>query len=359
MGGFYSQLSLFDFEVQLDDPITFKKENTTDILPINDYDKIIIQKSGGKDSVACTLHLLKNGVDKSKLELWHQDVDGGSDDPEFFDWPVTKSYIQAFGDHLGIPVYFQWRDGGILGEMMRQDSITGSVYYVHEGKKVCLPTKGKKKNTRLKWPAKTADLRTRFCSAYAKIDVARRVIANHPDYQGTKEKPIKILIITGERREESSNRAKYAEMERHAAHSSTRRVDQWRPIIDWKEERIWQLYEEFNIFPHPAYLLGYSRVSCFGCIFSSPKHWATMREIAPERFELFVQKEKELNFTLDAKYSIVEMANSVTNLVLPDDPRVEEWIRIALNYSFNKENIITKNFELPAGAFKGSSGGSI
>lgn len=359
MNHFYQQLSLLDFEVTIDRPSHVIRENTTSILPLNDYDKIIIQKSGGKDSVACTLKLLKDGVDKSKLELWHQDVDGGDDDPEFFDWPVTKSYIQAFGDHLGIPVYFQWRAGGILGEMMRQDSITGDVYYLDDGRKVCLSTKGQKKNTRLKWPAKSADLRTRFCSPYAKIDVAKRVINNHPMYQGTKENPMKILVITGKRREESSNRARYAEMEKHSSHSLTRFVDTWRPVIDWNEHKIWELYEEFRIMPHPAYLLGYSRVSCFGCIFSSPKHWATMREIAPERFNEFVQKEKELNFTLDAGKSIIQLADSAKSLVLPNDPRVEGWIKLALGKTFRKEDIITQKFELPSGAFKGSAGGSI
>ena len=52
------------------------------------YDHVIVAFSGGKDSVACLLHLLDLGVPREKIELWHHDVDGreGSD---LMDWPVT------------------------------------------------------------------------------------------------------------------------------------------------------------------------------------------------------------------------------------------------------------------------------
>lgn len=38
------------------------------------YDAILVAFSGGKDSLACLLHLLDLGVDRSKIELWHHDV---------------------------------------------------------------------------------------------------------------------------------------------------------------------------------------------------------------------------------------------------------------------------------------------
>ena len=45
--------------------------HTENNIDINSYDHYIIAFSGGKDSLACLLHLLELGVDRSKVELWH------------------------------------------------------------------------------------------------------------------------------------------------------------------------------------------------------------------------------------------------------------------------------------------------
>lgn len=47
------------------------------LLPLEEYDLIIILFSGGKDSTACYYKLLEMGVPKEKIELWHHDIDGG------------------------------------------------------------------------------------------------------------------------------------------------------------------------------------------------------------------------------------------------------------------------------------------
>lgn len=39
------------------------------LLPLEEYDKIIILFSGGKDSLACVLDLLERGVPREKIEL--------------------------------------------------------------------------------------------------------------------------------------------------------------------------------------------------------------------------------------------------------------------------------------------------
>lgn len=245
--------------------------NPIELFPLDEYDKIIISESGGKDSITCLFKLLDDGIPPEKIELWHQSIDGGGEQHvDFMDWPVTESYIEAVGQYFGIKTVFQWRAFGIQGEMMRKDSLTGDVYYMDNGKIVHLPTKQGKLSTRLKWPALSPDLRVRWCSAYVKIDVFRRVLNNHPDFQGTIEQPLKILVITGERREESPNRARYLESEIHSCNSRTRIVHAWRPVIDRSERSIWDAYEKRKFLPHPAYLLGWNRTSCFGCIFSTP-----------------------------------------------------------------------------------------
>ena len=44
-----------------------------ELLPLEDYDLIIILFSGGKDSTAAYYKLRELGVPKSKIELWHHD----------------------------------------------------------------------------------------------------------------------------------------------------------------------------------------------------------------------------------------------------------------------------------------------
>ena len=39
--------------------------------PLENYDKIIVLFSGGKDSLASLLYLLELGVPEDKIELWH------------------------------------------------------------------------------------------------------------------------------------------------------------------------------------------------------------------------------------------------------------------------------------------------
>ena len=78
------------------------------LLPFEDYDKIIILFSGGKDSLACVLDLLERGVPKEKMELWHHDIDGGHPTRKM-DWPVTQNYVRAVAEYLGITLRVSWR----------------------------------------------------------------------------------------------------------------------------------------------------------------------------------------------------------------------------------------------------------
>lgn len=88
------QLS-FNCEVGFEEK-TLDIRPSIDLLPLSEYDYIIVSESGGKDSMACLFYLLDLGVPKEKIELWHQSVDGGGADYiEFMDWPVTENYIDC------------------------------------------------------------------------------------------------------------------------------------------------------------------------------------------------------------------------------------------------------------------------
>ena len=50
-------------------------------------------------------------------------------------------------------------------------------------------------------------------------------------------------------------------MEQHRTHTKSRHVDHWRMVIDWTEEEVWSIMRECSVMPHPAYRLGWGRVS--------------------------------------------------------------------------------------------------
>lgn len=75
------------------------------------YDLIIVAFSGGKDSLACLIHLIEQGVPRERIELWHHEVDG-REGSRLMDWPCTPAYCRAVAKAFGVQLYFSWREGG-------------------------------------------------------------------------------------------------------------------------------------------------------------------------------------------------------------------------------------------------------
>lgn len=349
------------------------------LLPVNKAKKKIVAFSGGKDSLASLLALLEMGVPKDEIELWHHLIDGAPGSPVRFDWPCTEGYVRAVGRALGIPVRFSWKDGGFEAEMMRENAVTKGVYYEDEhGDVQFLPpappgsyckecraffdsdeqhtcphcgTQRDGFNTRLKYPMKTADLAKRWCSAYLKIMICKRVFANDPRFaEGY------YWMLSGERREESAARAKYKEAERHGSSNSKRLVHQWRNVIDWTEEQVWDIIARWRIMPHPAYRLGWGRVSCMCCIFGDKDQWASVRHIAPTVFNWHAQNERRFALTITQGSSVVDMADKGSAFV-QDAP---QWlIDLALSPHYPMDEVFVPKelpWEYPAGAFKRCGG---
>ena len=282
------------------------------LLPLEAYDHIVVSFSGGKDSVACVLYLLELGVPASRIELWHQCVDGRPEvDERLFDWPSTESYCQGFADMFGMRLLFQWKEGGFITEMTKLDRATApSSFQTLDGGILTAGGEGDP-GTRLAFPALAANLGTRWCSAYLKIDVAKKVFTNDPRFADAK-----TLIVTGERREESGNRSLYEEAK---AYSSTQRrtVHQWRAVLPWFEQDVWEIMARYRVRPHPAYYLGWSRVSCLPCIFGDPNQWATIREVAPQLFARLAR--------LEDKFYVA--ARTVPSHPFAHAPNYNGWLR--------------------------------
>lgn len=311
------------------------------------FDIYLLMFSGGKDSIVSLLTLLEMGIPRSKIELWHHRVDGEAE--LFMDWPVTDDYVRKFAEAFELPVYYSWRIGGFEREMLRENQRTAPM--VFETPYGVIQTGGTqgKLSTRRKFPQQSPNLSVRWCSASIKIDVASSAISNQPRFHGKR-----VLVVTGERAEESAARAKYAIAEPHKTRALTLRRDVWqyRPVHSLTEKEVWAMIEKYRINPHPAYRLGWGRLSCMTCIFGSPHQWCSVQQIAPKRVIKIANYEKAFGVTLRRDGPIEDAIARGTPYKM--DPEI---VKLAMSTTFD-EPIFIDNWQLPAGAFGESTGPS-
>lgn len=317
------------------------------------YDKYIVAFSGGKDSMACFLHLLEIGIPKEKIELWHHDIDGRG--PLFMDWEVTPAYCKAFAAAFGVPIYFSWKAGGFEREMNRKDSLTAPIFFEQpDGTVGQVGGERGKLSTRRKFPQVSPDLSVRWCSAYLKIDVCAAAIRNQPRFNG-----IKTLVISGERGEESKARAGYAIFEPDRADNPNdrckrrrRQVDRWRPIRDWSEKEVWAIIERHKVRVHPAYYLGWGRVSCKYCIFGGANQFASAYAISPNQGDRLIEYEWEFGTTLKRDTDLISLIQKGKPYIMHP-----ELVELALSEKY-EQPIFMEKWQLPSGAYGESCGPS-
>jgi len=163
------------------------------------------------------------------------------------------------------------------------------------------------------------------------------------------------IVCTGERREESANRAKYFEREEHICSTKKRRVEAWRPVIDWTESQVWAAMRRWKIQPHPCYELGYPRCSCQICIFGSENIWASNMELSPEKVAYIRERELTFGFTLYNNKSIHDVACKGVSFLKRD--KIDRWGKEAMT-EFTSP-IFVDTWTLPQGAFMMEKAGSI
>ena len=89
----------------------FEKIYLPELLPLEDYDLIVVLFSGGKDSTACFLKLLELGVPKEKIELWHHDIDGGTSNKKNgleMHTELCESYCRSLQCKIACVIPGQW-----------------------------------------------------------------------------------------------------------------------------------------------------------------------------------------------------------------------------------------------------------
>lgn len=322
---------------------------------LHSYQKYIVSFSGGKDSTALLLFLLENDVPRERIELWHQEIDGRG--RTLFDWEVTPDYCRKLGMAFGIPVYYQWKLGGFMREMLRKESLTAPVCFELPGGEIKQVggVRGKYA-TRMRFPQPSPDLSVRWCSAYLKIDVCATALRSQERFQN-----IRTLVLSGERGEESKQRANYAILEPDKADLRNGRkffryVDRYRPIRDWKEKQIWDLLEKYRIRAHPCYFMGFGRCSCKFCVFGNQNQFASAACISKHQAADLIQFEKDFGYTLKRDTDLETLIKKGT----PYETISKELATIATSYEYKHDIIVPEQekWQIPSGAFR-KCGGAI
>jgi 3'-phosphoadenosine 5'-phosphosulfate sulfotransferase (PAPS reductase)/FAD synthetase len=333
-------------------PEGWVRPDSSELLDLSEYDLIVVALSGGKDSVACLLEVIRRcdelGVPRSRIEAWHQCVDGAPGSESVWDWPVTDAYCAALCRVLGVTFRRQWRDGGLTAELAREYERTRPVRFeLADGTVGTTGGTDGPLGTRGVHPAQSADLASRWCSPAVKIDVCAGAVCNDPRLATAR-----VLMVTGERRQESTNRASYATVERGRGTNKKRRVDQWRIILEWTEAQVWDCLKARRIVCHPAYRIGFGRCSCLTCIFNGHDEWATVRKIAPKPFEYHVEVEVASGSTIRKGLTVIEQADLGTPLPGTADPAL---VALAMGTEYPDALVLVPDGEewvLPIGAFR-------
>lgn len=240
---------------------------------LGDYDVILINSSGGKDSqamldVVCTLaaeHQVLDRVTVVHCNLGH------------VEWPGTADLARRQAEHYGVRFEERHRERGLLLEQVR---------------------------ARGKWPSAAA----RYCTSDQKRGPARKLITELVGDLGALGRPARVLNCMGLRGQESRARlTKQALSRDEAATSGKRIVDTWLPIHDWTEHQVWQCIHASGVPWHPAYDAGMSRLSCSLCVLASRSDLVRAAQLRPELAQEYADLETEIGHRFRKDLSMAEV----------------------------------------------------
>lgn len=222
---------------------------------LREYDLILINTSGGKDSSVSAHVVCKLAQDagiKDRLILVHATF------PE--EWQGTVEIVRQQAAQLGLPLEIVERGEGLLDYVRR----------------------------RKMWP----DAKRRWCTSDFKRAPIDKVLTRRAPGL---DRQVKVLNVMGIRSEESPARAKRLPFHRDERRSNGRRmVDEWLPIFEMKLAQVWEIIKTNDLPTHVAYSLGMPRLSCRFCVFAPKAALVLAGKHNPEMLQEYVAVEREI-----------------------------------------------------------------
>lgn len=233
----------------------------------------IISLSGGKDSTACYLLALRQGIPFRAVFC-----DTGHE----HEW--TLAYVKNLPAKTGGPPIeiiqadfsgrFE-RKRKTIRERWSLDGIPQS--QIDSALEVLHPT-GIPMLDLCMLKGRFPSTKARFCTEELKVLPMNRQVLFPAQRKGP------VVAWQGLRRQESRARAALPRIDRHDTGATI-----WRPIFHWTHDQVFDLHRKMGVEPNPLYKSGMGRVGCFPCIMCQKSE---LREIA-RRFPEHVDRVEE------------------------------------------------------------------
>lgn len=244
---------------------------------LNEFDLIVINTSGGKDSQAMLSHVKDmanvQNIPPDRLVAVHADLGRA-------EWKGTAQIAQRQAEMAGVRFEKISRPQGDLLDHVRRRGM---------------------------WPSPKA----RYCTSDHKRSQVAKVVTRL-DRERRKGPTFHVLNCMGIRAEESPARGKKPPYSPNRYLSTKTRIAwDWLPIHEWTEQMVWDEIERSGMPHHPAYDLGMPRLSCVLCIYAPKEALTLAGRHNPELLAEYAEIESEIGHSFKANLSISEIAREI------------------------------------------------
>jgi len=132
------------------------------------------------------------------------------------------------------------------------------------------------------WKRRFPGVKSRFCTQFLKIFPTRYFIDTLQGLLGCD-----VVMHSGVRAAESDDRAKLVQRE-----DIRPGVSEFRPLLKWKIDEVWDIHTRYGITPNPLYAMGAKRVGCLPCIMSRKDEVANISRRWPEQIDRIRAEER-------------------------------------------------------------------
>jgi 3'-phosphoadenosine 5'-phosphosulfate sulfotransferase (PAPS reductase)/FAD synthetase len=223
----------------------------------------VANHSGGKDSQACLISLLQQGIPTSQILVVHASLGD-------MEWPGALEKAQEHALAHNLPFIVAKANKSLFDMVARRFETRPDA-----------PS----------WPS----AKTRQCTSDLKRDPIAKAVRAYANQHGYSI----IVNCLGLRSLESTSRAKRAPFSRVERNwTKTRSWYEWLPIHALTVEQVFASIKASGQTPHYAYSLGNERLSCVFCIMGSANDCQNGAKHNPALFNQYVALEHKTGYTM-------------------------------------------------------------
>lgn len=250
-------------------------------MDLKEFDLIIINSSGGKDSIAALFSIWKMAQEQDfpaeRIHVSHQDLGR-------IEWKGTTDLARRQAEMFGYAFHT-------------------SKYWDKDKNELDLLQYVEKRGL---WPGNGA----RYCTSDFKRGPGSRVVTRLSREHQAK----KVLYVFGFRAQESPARAKKKRfvLDKRLT-TKSREVYEFNPVLDWTERDVWACIKGNAIPYHEAYDLGMPRLSCAFCVFAGKDALVIAGRHNPELLEDYIATEEKIGHKFRQDFAIAEVRDLIAS----------------------------------------------